>query len=337
MRRIRTADGRELALPTLEDVFAADARLAGVVRRTPLLDDPLTDRRLGGRLLIKPECLQYGGAFKFRGAYNALASLRPRAVVAWSSGNHAQGVALAAGLLGIPATIVMPADAPATKRRATAALGAEVVTYDRQRERREEIGCALAAERGAVVVRPYDEPLVIAGQGTVGLEIVRELLRRRLVADQVVVPCGGGGLSAGIATALAALAPACQVWIAEPEGFDDTRRSLEAGRRLANPPGGHSLCDALMAPEPGEVTFAINRERLAGGVAVSEAEVEQAVRWAFDRFRLVVEPSGAVALAAVLAGRLELAGRTVVVVISGGNVDGATFAGILARTAPVLG
>jgi len=317
--------------PTVRDVLAAAARLAGVVRRTPLLDDPRTDRDLGGRLLLKPECLQYSGSFKFRGAYNALAVLRPRAVVAWSSGNHAQGVALAAARLGIPATIVMPADAPAIKRRNTEALGARLVLYDRARESREEIGLALARELGATVIRPYDEPLVIAGQGTVGVEIARDLLARHMLADRVVVPCGGGGLSAGIATALATLLPAAEVWIAEPAGFDDTRRSLAAGRRLRNPSGGRTLCDALMAPEPGEITFPLNRRLLTGGVAVTDAEVEAAMRWAFDRFKLVVEPGGAVALAAILAGRIPLEGRTVVAVLSGGNVDAGLFARVLAR------
>ncbi|GBD42389.1 L-threonine dehydratase catabolic TdcB [bacterium HR39] len=316
--------------PALRDVLAAARRLHGVARHTPLLSDPLLDRRLGGRLLVKPEVLQLTGSFKFRGAYNALATLRPPRVVAWSSGNHAQGVALAASLLGIPATIVMPATAPEIKRRTTEALGAEVVLYDPARERREEVGAEIARRTGAVIVRPYDEPLVIAGQGTVGLEIVRDLLARSTLPDLVLVPCGGGGLTAGIGLVLRALVPHGELWTVEPEGFDDTRRSLEAGVRLRNEPGRTSICDALLAPEPGELTFALNRTQVTGGLAVSDAEVEEAMRTAFDRLKLVVEPGGAVALAAVLAGKLDVAGRTVVVVLSGGNVDRTLAARVLA-------
>jgi len=318
---VRLADGREVEPPGFADVLAAARRLHGRARHTPLLSDPLLDRRFGARLLFKSEVLQLSGSFKFRGAFNALATLRPTRVVAWSSGNHAQGVALAASLLGIPATIVMPATAPEIKRRTTEALGAEVVLYDPARERREEIGERIARRTGAVIVRPYDEPLVIAGQGTVALEIVRDLLARGMLPDDVLVPCGGGGLTAGIGLVLEALAPRCRLWTVEPEGFDDTRRSLEAGARVGNRPGAFSICDALLTPEPGELTFELNRRRVTAGLAVTDAEVEEAMRVAFDRLKLVVEPGGAVALAAVLAGRVDVKGRTVVVVLSGGGVD----------------
>ncbi len=327
-------DGGDAPLPTFADVLAAARRLHGVARRTPLLSHERLDERVGGRLLIKPEPLQHTGSFKFRGAYNALRCHAASAVVAYSSGNHAQGVARAAHLLGIPACIVMPADAPAIKRAATEAWGARVVTYDRDREVREEIGERIAAERGATLVRPYDDPHVIAGQGTVGLEIARQCLARGILPDAALFPCGGGGLVSGSALALRACLPGIAVHSVEPEGFDDTARSLRAGRRLANPPGGESLCDALLAPTPGALTFALNRRLLAGGLAVSDAEVAEAMRLAFETLKIVVEPGGAVALAAVLSGRFDGRGRTTVVVLSGGNVDPALFAAVLEGRAP---
>lgn len=312
------------------DVLAARRRLCGAVVRTPLLESDRLNARLAGRLLVKPEVLQRTGSFKFRGAYNAVMALAPKAVVAFSSGNHAQGVALAARLAGIPSTIVMPADAPAIKLARTRAFGAEIRLYDRRHERREEIGEDIARRTGAVLIRPYDEPLVIAGQGTAGLEIAEDCLARGLLPDAVLVPCGGGGLVAGIATAICATLPGTAVYAVEPEGFDDTRRSLLSGRREQAAPGATSLCDALLAPTPGELTFAINRRLLAGGLAVSDAMVEEAMRVAFDELHLVVEPGGAVALAAVLAGVFPAAGRTLVVVLSGGNVDSSLFARVLA-------
>ena len=325
------AGGEAAPVPVrFEDLLEARRRLEGVVRRTPLLSSPLLDRRLGGRLLVKAECLQETGSFKLRGAYNAIAARRPRAVVAYSSGNHAQGVARAAALHGIPATIVMPGDAPELKRRRTEAFGAEVVVYDRMRERREAIGARIAREQSASLVPPYDDPLVIAGQGTVGLEIAEELLGRGMTPDLLLCPCGGGGLIAGVATAMRRIFPDCAPYCVEPEGFDDHRRSLEAGRRIENPGGAASICDALLAPAPGAITFAINRRLLAGGLAVSDVEVAEAMRVAFAEFKLVLEPGGAVALAALLAGRVVLEGRTAVVVLSGGNVDPALFARILA-------
>jgi len=323
-------------LPTFEDVQAAAARIAGHARRTPLLHGTALDARTGGRILLKLESLQHTGSFKFRGAYNRLSQLddaqRAAGVVAFSSGNHAQGVAAAARLLGIPATIVMPADAPAVKMRNTLALGAEIVEYDRLRESREVIAARLANERGAVLVPSFDDPDIIAGQGTVGLEIAEQANEVGLAIDDVIVCTSGGGLVAGTALAIRALSPATRVWSAEPEGHDDHRRSLAAGRRESNRPGTRSICDALLAPEPGVLTFEINRRLLAGGVAVTDAEVRAAIACAARTLKLVVEPGGAVALAAVLAGRLEARGRTVAVVLSGGNLDDALLVEILATS-----
>jgi threonine dehydratase len=284
-------------------------------------------------VLLKLETLQHTGSFKFRGAWNRLVRLteaqRRAGVVAFSSGNHAQGVAAAARLLGIPATIVMPADAPAIKLRNTEALGAEIVRYDRQRESREEIAAAIAMERGAVLVPSFDDPDIIAGQGTVGLEIVEQADELGLRLDDVVACCSGGGLVAGIALAVNALSPAARIWCAEPAGFDDYRRSLAAGERLRNEPGGHSICDALLAPTPGELTFAINEALLSGGFAVSDDEIRSAVAYAARTLKLVVEPGGAVALACVLSGKLPTADRTIAVVLSGGNIEDAMLAQVL--------
>jgi threonine dehydratase len=312
------------------DVAAAAERLHGVAVETPLLESDALNELAGGRLLVKAEPLQRTGSFKFRGAYNAISMLRPAAVVAFSSGNHAQGVALAARLLGIPATIVMPADAPRAKLDGTRALGAAVVTYDRAMEDREAIGRELASRTGAVLVRPYDDPLIMAGQGTVGLELGEQAARRGAALDAALICCGGGGLVAGCAVALARVAPGAAVYAVEPHGFDDTARSLAAGDRVANAPGGRSMCDALLAATPGDLTFAVNRRLLAGGLAVTDAEVGEAMRLAFRHLKLAVEPGGAVALAAALAGKLPIRGRTTGVVLSGGNVDAALFADVLA-------
>ena len=321
--------------PGFADIEAAAARLAGIARRTPLLADTPLDEALGGRLLFKAECLQRNGAFKFRGAYNRLVQLDARerraGVVAFSSGNHAQGVAAAARMLGIPATIVMPRDAPAIKLENTRALGAVVVLYDRFSEDREAIARRMVAERGATLVPAYDDPHVVAGQGTAGLELMQQAAELGLVPDQVLVPTSGGGLTAGTAIAVRTLAPAAAVYGVEPEAFDDTRRSLAAGTLLRNPPEARSICDALQSSPPGELTFAINRELLAGILTVSDREVEIAMARAFRDLKLVVEPGGAVALAAALAGRIPLAGRTTAIILSGGNVDPATFIAALSR------
>lgn len=320
-------------LPDIAAIQAAADRLRGAVRHTPLLESPLLNARLGFRLLVKPECLQLTGSFKLRGAYNRLARLkaeRPDArVVAFSSGNHAQGVARAGAVLGLETTIVMPPNAPAIKIANTKAHGATIVHGADSRER-QAVGERLAAETGAVLVPPYDDPDVIAGQGTVGLEIADDLRATGTVPDAAIVCCGGGGLSAGVALALRAAFPDVAVYAAEPEGFDDTRRSLKAGERLSNAPGARTICDAIMTPTPGALTFEINRRALAGGLAVSDAAAAEAMRVAFRDFKLVAEPGGAVALAAALAGGLPGAPRTVVAVISGGNVDAGLFARVLA-------
>jgi threonine dehydratase len=320
-------------LPGLADIRAAAARLEGRAVRTPLIESPVVNTRLGGRLLVKPECLQRTGSFKFRGAFNAIAQLdeakRRAGVVAFSSGNHAQGVAAAAQLLGIPATIVMPADAPAIKLANTRGYGADVVLYDRRRESREAIAARVADERGASLIPPYDDVRVIAGQGTVGMELVQQAEALGVALNAVIVPAGGGGLLAGTATAVAALSPATKIYSAEPVAFDDHRRSLAAGQRVENDSNARSICDALQAPQPGEITFAINRRLLAGGLAVSDDEVLAAMRVAFADYKLVVEPGGAAALAAVLSGKLDLSGKVIAVVASGGNVDAGTFADAL--------
>jgi len=322
-----------IVIPVFADVRAAATRLDGHARRTPLLADTPLDARVGGRVLLKLETLQHTGSFKFRGAWNRLVRLtgaqRKAGVVAFSSGNHAQGVAAAARMLGIPATIVMPADAPAIKLRNTEALGAAIVRYDRQRESREEIAEAIATERGAVLVPSFDDQDIIAGQGTVGLEIVEQANELGLRIDDVVACCSGGGLVAGIALAVNALSPATRVWCAEPAGFDDYRRSLAAGERLRNGTGGHSICDALLAPMPGELTFAINEALLSGGFAVTDDEVRAAIAYAARTLKLVVEPGGAVALASVLSGKLPTADRTIAVVLSGGNIEDTMLAQVL--------
>ncbi len=317
-----------------QDVVEAARRLDGYAVRTPLLENALLNERVGGRVLIKPEVLQRSGSFKFRGAFNRISQLTPeergRGVVAWSSGNHAQGVAAAAALLGIRAAIVMPSDAPALKIENTRSYGAEVVLYDRWTESREDIAKAIADERGSAVVPPYDHPQVMAGQGTVGLEIVEQLAALGVAPDDVLSPCSGGGLVSGLATAIRHALPDTRVWSVEPAGFDDVARSLAAGERVSNEAGHSSLCDALLTPTPGALTFPVMKERLAGGFAVTDAEVQAAMAYAFSVLKLVVEPGGAVALAAILSGKLPTAGRTVVVVLSGGNVDPGTFTDALA-------
>jgi threonine dehydratase len=320
----------ETPIVTFADVEAAAARLRGVARRTPLLESEALNEQVGGRLLVKPEPLQRTGSFKFRGAYNTIAQLPPGPVVAYSSGNHAQGVALAAKLLGRKATIIMPADAPLIKRQNTARLGAELVLYDRARDDREAIGREIAERTGAHLVKPYDDPRIIAGQGTLGLEMAEDAHAMGVTPDAAVVCCGGGGLIAGTATALVHHFPGIAVYSAEPVGFDDTARSLRSGVREGNVPGATSICDALLAPRPGELTFAINRRLLKGGLSADDAAVLAAMRTAFLELKVVVEPGGAIALAAVLAGALDCRGKTVLVVLSGGNVDPGRYVEALA-------
>lgn len=316
----------------IRDVEAAAARLLEVSVRTPLLRSYELDRLAKGTVVLKPECLQRTGSFKIRGAYNLLSQLSKsqaaRGAVAWSSGNHAQGVAAAGSMLGIPTTIVMPEDAPRQKLANTRKLGGEVITYDRYTGDREAIARAIAAERGAEIVPSYDHEHIIAGQGTVGLEIAEQCAEAGLTVDQVLICCGGGGLTAGSAIALKARLPKVSVHTVEPDAFDDTLRSLKLGERVEVDDSARSICDALLSPSPGEMTFEINRRLVADGLSVTDEEVREAMRFAFRHLKLVVEPGGAVALAAVLAGKINTAGKTTVVVLSGGNVDGDVFAEI---------
>ena len=319
---------------TAADIDAAAATLAPVAVRTPLLPVPVLSAQFQANVFVKPEVLQRTGSFKFRGAYNKLASIpqaeRANGVVAFSSGNHAQGVAHAATLLGMHATIVMPSDAPVAKRQRTKAFGADVVLYDRDRDDREAIARDIAGKCGSTMVPPYDDPYVIAGQGTVGREIAEDLAGLGLSPDVVIVPASGGGLLAGVSTAVKARFPETQMIVAEPKGFDDHARSLRAGHREAHEAKGRTICDALMAAIPGEITFAINSRLLSAAVEASDEEVGRAVGFAFRELKLVVEPGGSVGLAALLAGRLDVAGKTVVIVLSGGNVDADLYARLIA-------
>jgi threonine dehydratase len=333
-----TPDTHDAISPTYDDILAAARRLKGLAVRTPLIEPPALAERTGGRVFVKAETFQRTGSFKFRGAYNRISQIpeadRPNGVVAFSSGNHAQGVAAAAKLLGMPATIVMPRDAPAIKLNRTRALGATVIEYDRASDAREAIGQEIAAETGATLVRPYDDPAVMCGQGTVGYEIAEELDARGIAPDAVLAPCSGGGLIAGTATALAARFPGIEMLAVEPAGFDDTARSLAAGERVSNTGGAPaSICDALMSPIPGELTFPVNSRLLARGLAVEDSEVRAAIAFAFRELKLVIEPGGAVALAALLAGHYDATDKTVVIVASGGNADPALFAEILESAA----
>ena len=315
-------------------IEAAAARLAGHARRTPLLSSPFLDEIAGRRVLVKPECLQLTGSFKFRGAWSAISALDPtvraRGVIAFSSGNHAQGVALAAKMHGVPSVIIMPADAPQLKLANTRAFGAEVVTYDRANEDRDEIGARLSAERGLTLIKPFDEPQVIAGQGTAGLEIAEDLLEMGITEAEVLVCCGGGGLTSGVALACADRAPGLRVRPVEPEGFDDVTRSLAAGEIQRNASMSGGICDAIVTPQPGNLTFPIMSELCGPGLVVSDEEALQAMAQAFLRLKVVAEPGGAVALAAALTRVDSLQGDTVVAMISGGNVDPAMFARALA-------
>jgi threonine dehydratase len=318
------------------DIRAARRRLEGVARVTPVLESPLLNRAAGRRILVKAESLQITGSFKLRGAWSALSALseegRRAGVIAYSSGNHAQGVAHAAACLGIPAVIVMPEDAPEAKRAATEAYGAEVVLYDRAGgESREAVGAGIAEARGLTLVKPYDDPLVIAGQGTAGLELAQQAREMGVTRAEVLVCCGGGGLSAGVALALAGEAPGLRVRTVEPEGFDDVARSLATGGVEANRPGATTVCDAIMTPGPGELTLPILR-RLAGpGLAVSDAEALAAMEAAFRHLRLVAEPGGAAALAGALFRAAEVEGDAVICLVTGGNVDPATLCRALGR------
>ena len=312
-------------IPSFADVQAAAARLKGHAVMTPLVESPLLSDRARGRVFLKLEILQRTGSFKFRGAFNRLVQLTPeqreRGVVAFSSGNHAQGVAAAAALLGMPATIVMPADAPRIKTESTRSYGASVVPYDRRREKREEIAARIAAEKGAVVVPSFDDPHIVAGQGTAGLEMAIQAAAAGAQLDAVLVPCSGGGLSSGVALGLSGTSPATRVVTVEPEGYDGARLSLDAGTRSQAEGTRDTVADALTSPGVGAIPFEILKARGARGLALSDSALMQAVGFAAMKLKLVVEPGGAAGLAALLSGAFDAEGKTVAIVLSGGNID----------------
>jgi len=315
---------------SIDEIRAAASALDGVVIRTPLLENPDVNAMLGGRLLLKAENLQRTGAFKIRGAYRRMLGLtaeeRERGAVTYSSGNHALGLARAAQILGSSAVIVMPSDAPAAKMAAVRDMGAEIVAYDRDTQNSADVVARIMAKTGRIEVPPSAHPQVLAGAGTAALELLEDAHGS---LDAVLVPCGGGGLTAATATLMTEAAPGAQVFSAEPALFDDTRRSLEVGHRVANPKGRRTICDAIMTPIPGELTFSINRDLLAGGVTATDSEVRRAMRFAYDYFRIVTEPGAVVGLAAILNGQVTIADRTIATVITGGNIDCARFAALL--------
>lgn len=321
------------ALPTFAELLAARERLHALASVTPLIEHPALNKRTGGRILLKAETLQRVGAFKFRGAYNKIAQVDaakfPGGVVACSSGNHAQGVASAATLLGLKSVIVMPADAPALKIQRTKDFGAEVVLYDRVKEDRDAIARRICAERGAAYVHPFDDRDVIAGQGTAGLELMEQAAALGVVPDVVLVGASGGGVVTGVSIAVKEKSPKTEIYCVEPAGFDDFTRSLKSGARERNEKLSGSICDALMSQTPGEITFALAQMNLAGGLTVTDDEVRAAVRFAFEELKLVVEPGGAVSLAAILAGKIPTQGRVVAALLTGGNVDPQLFADII--------
>jgi threonine dehydratase len=317
----------------LYDIRQAAEALEGVASRTPLLESVDVNQRLGGRLLIKAESMQRTGAFKFRGAYNCIRQLssaeKERGAITYSSGNHAQGVALAARLLGTSALIVMPSDVPEAKMQATRDLGAEITTFDRDTQSSDDVVERLRLETGRVIVPPSADARVLAGAGTVALEMLEQAENM----DAIVVPCGGGGLTAATAVVMRALSPGTKVFAAEPALFDDTKRSLEAGLRVKNPVGQRTICDAIMTPTPGALTFPINLDLLAGGVVASDDEVRAAMLFAFEQFKIVVEPGAAVGLAAILSGRIDITGKTIATVVTGGNIDAARYTALIGKSA----
>ena len=320
-------------VPGIDDILDAAKQLDGALFRTPLFESERLNARAGARIFLKCEMFQPVGAFKLRGAWNMISRLTEdqieKGVVAYSSGNHAQAVAWAARRRGIEATIVMPNNAPSVKIENTKALGANVILYDRAKEDREAISYELATRTGAIIVPPYNHPQIIAGQGTVGLEAMAQMADMGIIPDLFIVPCSGGGLIAGCAIAVKEAQPDTKVFAVEPENFDDTFRSLRIGKRVMNVAGAETICDALMVKTPGEITFEINRKTVDGGEVVTDAEVRAAVRVALLDASIIVEPSGAVGLAAVLAGRLIVPAGNICVVLSGGNIDEALFAAII--------
>jgi threonine dehydratase len=317
-------DSQGLAID-IGDVEAAAARLKDQIVSTRLVESEALNAKYKARILFKPECLQRTGSFKFRGAYNRISQFtddeHKRGIIAYSSGNHAQGVASSAKLFGIHATIIMPLDAPQTKVANTRSYGAEVVFYDRYNQTRDEVAAPYIEERGMILVPPYDDPSIMAGQGTIGLELVADANERGLTLDHLFVPTGGGGLISGISVAVKAGSPGTRIWGVEPENFDDLRRSLIAGEPVANEPGHRSICDAILTPQPGNLTFPVNKRNLAGAIAVTDDAVKTAMRDAANYLKLIVEPGGCVGLAALASGAVDIEGKTVAVVLSGGNVD----------------
>ncbi len=322
-----------MSAPTLGEVRAAASSLDGIITKTPLLENVEVNANLSGRLLIKNEAMQRTGAFKFRGAYNRISQMdsaqKARGVITYSSGNHAQGIALAAKLLRTSALIVMPSDVPQAKMDQTRALGAEITTYERCAESSDDVVNRLQAETNRIIVPPSEDRRILAGGGTVPLEVFQQ---SDVPIDAILVPCGGGGLTAATAIVMNELSPVTQVFGVEPELFDDTRRSLATGKRVANPEGQTTICDAIMTPIPNALTFSINKDLLSGVLIVTDEEVRNAMRFAFDRYKIIVEPGGAVGLAAVLSGKIAIENKTIVVVITGGNVGATTFADILTTT-----
>lgn len=318
----------------LADVQKANGILRSLVTHTPLLENKILNERLGGRLLVKAECLQQTGAFKIRGAYwriyNMSVEERKRGVISYSSGNHALGVARAAKLLGSHALIVMPEDAPCAKMQAVRDLGAEIVTYNRDRDHYDEVVAHLKQQTGRLHVPPSAHPQVLAGAGTVALELFEQVKERDVQLDAILTPCGGGGLTASTAIVAKALSPGSDVYAVEPELFDDTRRSLGAGVRLANPKGRRTICDAIMTPMPNAVTFPINLDLLSGGLVVSDNEVRAAMRFAFEHYKIITEPGAAVGIAAVLSGRIDIKDKIIATVVTGGNIDVERFLGLVA-------
>lgn len=315
--------------PSYAGVLDAARQIAPAIVRTPLIEHPALNAAVGGRVLMKAESLQVTGAFKYRGAYNRISRLsaeeRVCGIVAYSSGNHAQACAAAAQAMGAPAVIVMPSDSPKIKIEGVKNFGGEMRLYDRWSESREAIGAEIARERGSILVPPFDDPFIIEGQGTCALELLHDADGP---IDQLLCGASGGGLIAGINLVMAERSPDTAVYVVEPEAFDDTRRSLEAGTPTPHPRGAPSICDALMAPVPGQITFPIN-QRLSGALTVSDAEVCEAMRFAFRHLKLVIEPGGAVSLAALLAGKIEARDKTTAIIVSGGNVDPQQFADII--------
>ena len=318
---------------SLEDVVAAAARLEGVAHRTPVLTSRTLDGEARSSIFLKAECFQRGGSFKIRGAYNRISTLDPgrlaAGVATYSSGNHAQAVAIAAGLVGARAVILMPEDAPPSKVAATRGYGAEIVTYDRYREDRTELGERLARDRGMALVPPYDDPMVMAGQGTAALELIEDAGP----FDVLMAPIGGGGLIAGCGTVARARVPGVEVIGIEPKAGDDTKRSLELGRRVPLPEVPATIADGLQVDRPGRLTFEVNRQVVDRVVLVSDQEILAAMVFLFDRLKIVVEPSGAVAVAALLAGKVEADGRRVGAILSGGNISAERFTELVGSTA----